>query len=169
MNKKLLAVVLAASCFSAGNAMAVDGGEININGLVSDETCPATVNGGSNDVNITLKTAKPSDIAALNDKALGAYPAAISISVNCSNAAANKTATMSFTSTFHSSTQGTLENDNSISGPAKGVNIALHDVSATTPALVKVCNFAFFSGLIDAQFWMAQECSKSPELTANYC
>ncbi|WP_309188153.1 hypothetical protein [Escherichia marmotae] len=106
MNKKLLAVVLAASCFSAGNAMAVDGGEININGLVSDETCPATVNGGSNDVNITLKTAKPSDITALNDKALGAYPAAISISVNCSNAAANKTATMSFTSTFHSSTQG---------------------------------------------------------------
>lgn len=138
MNKKLLAVVLAASCFSAGNAMAVDGGEININGLVSDETCPATVNGGSNDVNITLKTAKPSDIAALNDKALGAYPAAISISVNCTNAAANKTAIMSFTSTFHSTTQGTLENDSSISGPAKGVNIALHDVSATTPALVKV-------------------------------
>ena len=45
---------------------------------------------------------------------------------------------MSFTSTFHSTTQGTLENDSSISGPAKGVNIALHDVSAATPALVKV-------------------------------
>lgn len=31
------------------------------------------------------------------------------------------------------------------------------------------CNFAFFSGLIDAQFWARCVESKSPELTANYC
>lgn len=30
------------------------------------------------------------------------------------------------------------------------------------------CNFAFFSGLIDAQFWTVQVRPKSPELTANY-
>ncbi|EEW8137245.1 hypothetical protein D5Z32_18195 [Escherichia coli] len=31
------------------------------------------------------------------------------------------------------------------------------------------CNFAFFSGLIDAQFWASCVESKSSELTANYC
>lgn len=31
------------------------------------------------------------------------------------------------------------------------------------------CNFAFFSGLIDAQFWAGSAQPKSPELTANYC
>nr|WP_122996616.1 hypothetical protein [Escherichia coli] len=31
------------------------------------------------------------------------------------------------------------------------------------------CNFAFFSGLIDAQFWTVQVRPKSPELTANCC
>lgn len=32
-----------------------------------------------------------------------------------------------------------------------------------------LCNFAFFSGLIDAQFWAGSAQPKSPELTANYC
>ncbi len=31
------------------------------------------------------------------------------------------------------------------------------------------CNFAFFSGLIDAQFWAGSAQLKSSELTANYC
>lgn len=31
-----------------------------------------------------------------------------------------------------------------------------------------VCNFAFFSGLFDAQFWAGSAQPKSPELTANY-
>ncbi|EEV8732712.1 hypothetical protein EHU69_03545 [Escherichia coli] len=31
---------------------------------------------------------------------------------------------------------------------------------------VKACNFAFFSGLIDAQFWAGIAQLKSPELTA---
>ncbi len=31
------------------------------------------------------------------------------------------------------------------------------------------CNFAFFSGLFDAQFWAGSAQPKSPELTANYC
>ncbi|HAV8456996.1 TPA: hypothetical protein JLC89_001720 [Escherichia coli] len=31
------------------------------------------------------------------------------------------------------------------------------------------CNFAFFSGLIDAQFWAGNAQPKSPELTANCC
>lgn len=30
------------------------------------------------------------------------------------------------------------------------------------------CNFAFFFGLIDAQFWAESVQLKSPELTANY-
>ncbi len=30
------------------------------------------------------------------------------------------------------------------------------------------CNFAFFSGLFDAQFWAGSAQPKSPELTANY-
>lgn len=34
---------------------------------------------------------------------------------------------------------------------------------------VDACNFAFFSGLIDAQFWVGSAQPKSPELTANYC
>lgn len=31
------------------------------------------------------------------------------------------------------------------------------------------CNFAFFFGLIDEQFWAKRASPKSPELTANYC
>ncbi len=39
----------------------------------------------------------------------------------------------------------------------------------TTPwHAMRFCNFAFFSGLIDAQFWTVQVRPKSPELTANY-
>ncbi|MBB8194864.1 hypothetical protein HEO53_018930 [Escherichia coli] len=30
-----------------------------------------------------------------------------------------------------------------------------------------MCNFAFFSGLFDAQFWAGSAQPKSPELTAN--
>lgn len=33
----------------------------------------------------------------------------------------------------------------------------------------RYCNFAFFSGLIDAQFWAGSAQPKSPELTANCC
>lgn len=33
--------------------------------------------------------------------------------------------------------------------------------------LLMECNFAFFSGLIDAQFWTACATQKSPELTTN--
>ncbi|MEG1689435.1 MAG: fimbrial protein [Hafnia sp.] len=140
MNKKLLAVVLAASCFSAGSVMAADentGGQININGLVSDETCPASVNGGDNDVNVTLKTAKPGEITALNAAALGAYPEAINIIVDCKNASLAK-ANLTMVSTFHSTSQGTLNNDSSLSGPAQGVNIAIHNVKDATPVQVKV-------------------------------
>lgn len=35
--------------------------------------------------------------------------------------------------------------------------------------LTTLCNFAFFSGLIDAQFWAGNAQPKSPELTANCC
>ncbi|MGT4976847.1 Rha family transcriptional regulator [Escherichia coli] len=38
----------------------------------------------------------------------------------------------------------------------------------SNPSVLSDCNFAFFSGLFDAQFWAGSAQPKSPELTANY-
>ncbi|MFW4244767.1 MFS transporter, partial [Escherichia coli] len=52
-----------------------------------------------------------------------------------------------------------------------GVYVTQSLVSALSmqslPALVRACNFAFFSGLISAQFWAGRAQPKSPELGAN--
>ncbi|THI60300.1 hypothetical protein FAZ88_22370 [Escherichia coli] len=36
-----------------------------------------------------------------------------------------------------------------------------------SPSGITMCNFAFFSGLISAQFWAGRSQPKSPELGAN--
>uniref|UniRef100_UPI0020324A3F hypothetical protein n=1 Tax=Escherichia coli TaxID=562 RepID=UPI0020324A3F len=41
-------------------------------------------------------------------------------------------------------------------------------IFAEIKAMGYTCNFAFFSGLFDAQFWAGSAQPKSPELTANY-
>ncbi len=40
--------------------------------------------------------------------------------------------------------------------------------ASVSAELTVICNFAFFSGLFDAQFWAGSAQPKSPELTANY-
>lgn len=50
-----------------------------------------------------------------------------------------------------------------------GVQLTDDDIQNMPYASQYMCNFAFFSGLIDAQFWAGSAQPKSPELTANYC
>lgn len=41
------------------------------------------------------------------------------------------------------------------------------ELSKSSDNQFRFCNFAFFSGLFDAQFWVGSAQPKSPELTAN--
>lgn len=133
MNKKLLAIVLAASSLSAGSVMAgVDGGQLNIGGFVTAGTCVTTINGGGKDVTVMLQTAQIADVPAMSKTAAGGFPEDINIKVDCATGNATaQNAVMSFSSMYHNSNQGTLSNDGSVQDPAGNVYIALHHVNNT--------------------------------------
>lgn len=72
----------------AGTASAdMDGGQLNISGLVVDNTCETRVDGGNKDGLILLQTATVGEIDAgvLNDT-VGAKAKPFSITVDCSKA-----------------------------------------------------------------------------------
>ncbi|MDF6653800.1 fimbrial protein [Escherichia coli] len=134
MSKKLgfalsgLMLAMVAGTASAG----LDGGQLNISGLVVDNTCETRVDGGNKDGLVLLQTATVAEISAgvLNDT-VGAKAKPFSITVDCSNANPNpgSTAKMTFGSVFFGNSKGTLNNDMSINTPSDGVNIALHNIA----------------------------------------
>jgi type 1 fimbria pilin len=63
MKLKLIALSLVLSAASSSAFAALDGGQLNFAGLVSDNTCTPHVNGGSQDGQIQL-TAVSADITA---------------------------------------------------------------------------------------------------------
>ena len=117
----------------AGTASAdMDGGQLNISGLVVDNTCETRVDGGNKDGLILLQTATVGEIDAgvLNDT-VGAKAKPFSITVDCSKANPNpgSTAKMTFGSVFLS-----------INNPSDGVNIALHNIDGSTIKQVQINN-----------------------------
>ena len=64
MKLKLIALSLVLSAASSSAFAALDGGQLNFAGLVSDNTCTPHVNGGSQDGQIQLNTAVSADITA---------------------------------------------------------------------------------------------------------
>lgn len=157
MKKNIIALSVALSAaLISSSAFALDGGQVDFAGLVSDNTCSAHVNGGSQDGQVQLNTAKTADIAAdlgVQTSAVGVQPESFYITVDCGASSKNTTAHLSMASTFFSNSDGTLNNDDSITDPAKGVNLAIHQVDDSGAALaykqVKVNNA---SDIHDADF-----------------
>lgn len=125
-NKILLGIALS---FASLPALALDGGQLDFAGLVSDNTCILHVNGGAQDGQISLQTASTAEVetaSVVNATAPGAKPEAFSITIDCSAVPANANASLSMGSVFFSNSQGTLNNDLSVNQAATGVAIAVH-------------------------------------------
>ena len=134
--------IAAALVMFTTSAFALDGGQLDFAGLVSDNTCALHVNGGAQDGQITLQTATTAEV---NTKGVvraaepGAKPEAFSITVDCSADPQGTSANLSMGSVFFSNSQGTLNNDLSISQAATGVAIAIHYLpDATTYQQMRV-------------------------------
>ncbi|EGE0299526.1 fimbrial protein [Escherichia albertii] len=125
-----------------GSAFALDGGQLDFSGLVSDNTCLLHVNGGAQDGQITLQTASTTEInnnGVVQVANPGVKPEAFSITVDCTGTPQTGAPNLSMGSVFFSNSQGTLNNDLSISQAATGVAIAIHYMSdATTYEQVRV-------------------------------
>ena len=138
MNKKLLVISLAFSAATlSSSAFALDGGQIDFAGLVSDNTCVMSVNNGAQDAQIQLETTSVAEVNSaglVKANSVGAKAKAFTISVDCSKAGfeTQTKANLTMTSQFRSNGQGTLNNDESITDAAKGVNVAIHEVNPTT-------------------------------------
>ncbi|EHQ8141099.1 fimbrial protein [Escherichia albertii] len=127
-------VIAAALVMFTTSAFALDGGQLDFAGLVSDNTCALHVNGGAQDGQITLQTATTSEVndtGVVRVAAPGAKPKAFSITIDCSGAP-QSSANLSMGSVFFSNSQGTLNNDLSISQAATGVAIAIHYLTDAT-------------------------------------
>ena len=137
MKLKLIALSLVLSAAST-SAFALDGGQVDFAGLVSDNTCTPHVNGGSQDGQVQLNTAQTLDVQndlGVQTSSVGVQPKSFYISVDCGASNVNTKAHMSMASTFFSNSSGTLNNDDSISSPAAGVNLAIHQVDGSGSAL----------------------------------
>lgn len=139
MKKNIIALSIALSAtLLSSSAFALDGGQIDFAGLVSDNTCTPHVNGGSQDGQVQLNTAKVADVSldqGVQTSAVGVQPESFYITVDCGSANANTNAHLSMASTFFSNSSGTLNNDDSITSPAAGVNLAIHQVNGSGAAL----------------------------------
>ncbi|EDV5648883.1 fimbrial protein [Salmonella enterica subsp. enterica] len=137
MNKTLLAIAFSTALLSS-SAFALDGGQVDFAGLVSDNTCTPHVNGGSQDGQVQLNTAVTANVASdpgVQGSEPGVQPEPFYITVDCGSSNANTKAHLSMASTFFSNSLGTLNNDDSISNPATGVNLAIHQVDDSGSAL----------------------------------
>ncbi|EIR5014285.1 fimbrial protein, partial [Salmonella enterica] len=135
---KLIALSLVLSAASTTSAFALDGGQVDFAGLVSDNTCTPHVNGGSQDGQVQLNTAVTANVASdpgVQGSEPGVQPEPFYITVDCGSSNANTKAHLSMASTFFSNSLGTLNNDDSISNPATGVNLAIHQVDDSGSAL----------------------------------
>ncbi|EJE0376075.1 fimbrial protein, partial [Salmonella enterica] len=133
-----IALSLVLSAASTTSAFALDGGQVDFAGLVSDNTCTPHVNGGSQDGQVQLNTAVTANVASdpgVQGSEPGVQPEPFYITVDCGSSNANTKAHLSMASTFFSNSLGTLNNDDSISNPATGVNLAIHQVDDSGSAL----------------------------------
>ncbi|MDV0559309.1 fimbrial protein [Citrobacter portucalensis] len=138
MKLKLIALSLVLSAASTTSAFALDGGQVDFAGLVSDNTCTPHVNGGSQDGQVQLNTAVTANVASdpgVQGSEPGVQPEPFYITVDCGSSNANTKAHLSMASTFFSNSLGTLNNDDSISNPATGINLAIHQVDDSGSAL----------------------------------
>ncbi|ENS5411772.1 fimbrial protein [Salmonella enterica] len=138
MKLKLIALSLVLSATSTTSAFALDGGQVDFAGLVSDNTCTPHVNGGSQDGQVQLNTAVTANVASdpgVQGSEPGVQPESFYITVDCGSSNTNTKAQLSMASTFFSNSLGTLNNDDSISNPATGVNLAIHQVDDSGSAL----------------------------------
>ena len=138
MNKTLLVIALSTATLSS-SAFALDGGQIDFAGLVSDNTCVMSVNNGAQDAQIQLETASVDEVntaGVVKAATVGAKPKAFTISVDCSKAGftTQTKADLTMTSQFRSNGQGTLNNDTTIPNAASGVNVAIHEQNPTSGA-----------------------------------
>lgn len=127
--------IAAALVMFTTSAFALDGGQLDFAGLVSDNTCVLHVNGGAQDGQITLQTATTTEVNQAGVVQLaspGAKPEAFSITIDCSDDPQGASANLSMGSVFFSDSQGTLNNDLSISQAATGVAIAIHYLTDAT-------------------------------------
>lgn len=91
MSKKLgfalSGIMLAMAAGTAFAANDMDGGQLNISGLVVDNTCEARVDGGNKDGLILLQTATVAEITdGVLDTTVGAKAKPFSITIDCSKA-----------------------------------------------------------------------------------
>ncbi len=157
MSKKLgfalSGIMLAMAAGTAFAANDMDGGQLNISGLVVDNTCEARVDGGNKDGLILLQTATVAEITdGVLDTTVGAKAKPFSITIDCSkaNPAPGTASKMTFGSVFFGNSKGTLNNDMSINTPSDGVNIALHNIEGSTIKQVQVNN----PGDVPAKLWI---------------
>ncbi|GHD93559.1 fimbrial protein [Pseudocitrobacter faecalis] len=134
--------IAAALVLFTSSAFALDGGQLDFAGLVSDNTCDLHVDGGAQDGQITLQTATTAEVTnagVVSASAVGAKPEAFSITVDCSKATVTGSANLSMGSVFFSNSQGTLNNDHTVSQAATGVAVAVHYLKdASTVEQVKI-------------------------------
>ncbi|ALR75494.1 fimbrial protein [[Enterobacter] lignolyticus] len=139
LNKSAIAAALV---MFTGSAFALDGGQLDFSGLVSDNTCALHVNGGAQDAQILLKTASTqavNDAGTVQTATAGAQPEPFSVTIDCSAGTVPLSANLSMGSVFFSNSQGTLSNDQSVNQAASGVAVAIHYMKdATTLEQVKV-------------------------------
>ena len=104
MKKNIIALSVALSAaLLSSSAFALDGGQVDFAGLVSDNTCTPSVNGGSQDGQVQLNTAKTADIQkdpGVQTGAAGVQPASFYITVNCGSTNTTANANLSMASTF---------------------------------------------------------------------
>ncbi|WP_183052993.1 fimbrial protein [Salmonella enterica] len=146
--KKVLLVTAVFMALGSSSVMAVEGGRINFEGLVSAETCKKVVSsavGNSNtDGTVTLKTAHVSDVTTeVQNSTAGVNAEDFSIIIDCSDAGAGLAKSYLTMSSSFSNTKGTLDNDETLTRSgieaAKAVDIAVHHVDDTNAlSLVKI-------------------------------
>lgn len=98
MKLKLIALSLVLSAASTTSAFALDGGQVDFAGLVSDNTCTPHVNGGSQDGQVQLNTAVTANVASdpgVQDSEPGVQPEPFYITVDCGSSNANTKAHLS--------------------------------------------------------------------------
>ncbi|EEE2001255.1 fimbrial protein [Salmonella enterica subsp. enterica serovar Kotte] len=146
------ALIAAALVVASGSAMAdVDGGRIDFNGLVQTGTCAVGVQDAgkqsvTTDGTVNLDTVKAADVlanAGVEQNTVGLMPKEFDIQVDCSASTFLKTHLTMGSASFANS-NGTLNNNTNITvnglAAAAGVNVAVHDITNGTPALVNMNN-----------------------------
>ncbi|ECH9262414.1 fimbrial protein, partial [Salmonella enterica subsp. enterica] len=94
MKLKLIVLSMVLSAAST-SAFALDGGQVDFAGLVSDNTCAAHVNGGSQDGQVQLNTADRKNVEAdlgVQLGSVGVQPEPFYITVDCGTSTTNTTA-----------------------------------------------------------------------------